>query len=483
MVLNRDKKESIFRQESLERLSSPERLDQLMQVISPMDWLAAGALCGLVAIGVVWSIVGRIPVTVEGRGVFMSPHRLVDFQSTIPGQLKSIEVRKGQCVQKDALLATINPIELRQQLQLAQQKLAQLQLQAQSSGMLSEQRLETERRAIAASRASLQQRLGDTQALTPVLKTQGLEAVQEKRRSLEQRLQDAQRLVPVMQKRLNDRQALQAEGAIPRDSVLQVEQEFIQARQTVVDIEAQLRELTVQSTQTQRQYLENLRAGGDLQAQLQELDTRSRRLDQENLESKTLRTKEMQEVTREVARLEQQIANNSRIVSPQAGCILEVNSTVGQVVQPGTRLGNMQVVGQAGTLMGISYFAVKDGKQIKPGMTVTITPETVQRERFGGVVGKVIDISPMPITKEGAVSTIGNAEMVQTLLGAEGTAIEVVAQLEADSKNASGYKWSASKGPDAKITSGTTAAIQITTEERAPITFVLPFLRELLGMK
>jgi len=41
MVFNRDsKKEGIFRQESLERLSSPERLDQLMQVLAPKDWLA-----------------------------------------------------------------------------------------------------------------------------------------------------------------------------------------------------------------------------------------------------------------------------------------------------------------------------------------------------------------------------------------------------------------------------------------------------------
>lgn len=45
---NKEEKESIFRKESLERLSSPERLDQLMQVIAPMDWLALTVLSSLV---------------------------------------------------------------------------------------------------------------------------------------------------------------------------------------------------------------------------------------------------------------------------------------------------------------------------------------------------------------------------------------------------------------------------------------------------
>lgn len=63
-----DQKHSLFRKESLERLSSPERLDQLMQVVSPKSWLPLASLGSLVVVVVVWSIYGRIPITVEGRG-------------------------------------------------------------------------------------------------------------------------------------------------------------------------------------------------------------------------------------------------------------------------------------------------------------------------------------------------------------------------------------------------------------------------------
>lgn len=36
--MNNREKNKIFREESLERLSSPERLDQLMQIIGRQDW-------------------------------------------------------------------------------------------------------------------------------------------------------------------------------------------------------------------------------------------------------------------------------------------------------------------------------------------------------------------------------------------------------------------------------------------------------------
>lgn len=64
-------KRSIFRKEALERLSSPEQLDQLMQIVTPRSWLPLTALSGLLVCGLVWSFVGRIPVTTTGRGAMV----------------------------------------------------------------------------------------------------------------------------------------------------------------------------------------------------------------------------------------------------------------------------------------------------------------------------------------------------------------------------------------------------------------------------
>lgn len=541
MVFNRDgKKEGIFRQESLERLSSPERLDQLMQVLAPKDWLALSVFGSLTILGVGWSIIGRIPITVQGRGIFLQPRQVVDLQSSIAGQLKSLNVSNGQCVKKDEVLATIEPVALQQQLRLAKEKLDKLQKQATDASLISNQRMQLEKTAIAASQESLQKSLQDTQALAPILKEKslnaiekqrvslkqrlqeaqafaptlkekGLTAIQQQRSSLQQRLKDAKALIPVLDKRLQTRRELAREGAISVDSVLEIEREYkqevqkfselaVQQKQldlietqtqqtyqqsinTIGEMQSQLQELELQSVKNEREYLENLRSINERQAQLQELNTKYKRLEQESLETFNQRNKEVQEAGREIIRLEQQLTENSRILSSQAGCILEVMATVGQVVQPGSRLGNMRVGREEKLGLAIAYFSIKDGKQIKPQMTISITPDTVQRERFGGIVGKVTAVSSLPITAEGTAALIGNSEVAKNLTGETGAAIQVTVNLETEERNPTGYKWSSSKGPNSKITPGTTATVRVTIEEQAPITFLLPFLRELVGMK
>lgn len=63
-----DKTQDLFRQESLERLSSPERLDELMTIVNLKTWLPLGTIGVLLGLGLIWSLVGRIPVTTSGRG-------------------------------------------------------------------------------------------------------------------------------------------------------------------------------------------------------------------------------------------------------------------------------------------------------------------------------------------------------------------------------------------------------------------------------
>ena len=51
----------IFRKAALERLSSPEQLDQLMQITNSKGWLALIALAIILGAALVWAIFGRIP--------------------------------------------------------------------------------------------------------------------------------------------------------------------------------------------------------------------------------------------------------------------------------------------------------------------------------------------------------------------------------------------------------------------------------------
>ena len=62
----------IFRTAALDRLSSPERLDQLIGVTTPRGWLALVSLCALIAVGLAWCIWGRVPTTVRSPGLLVT---------------------------------------------------------------------------------------------------------------------------------------------------------------------------------------------------------------------------------------------------------------------------------------------------------------------------------------------------------------------------------------------------------------------------
>ena len=58
----------MFRKVALDRLSSPEELDQLSRITSPRAWLGLAAIAGLLLVLLAWSILATIPTFVGGEG-------------------------------------------------------------------------------------------------------------------------------------------------------------------------------------------------------------------------------------------------------------------------------------------------------------------------------------------------------------------------------------------------------------------------------
>lgn len=81
--------------------------------------------------------------------VLINPHRVVQFQSPISGQLQSLNIKNGQCVKKGYILGIINPSSQKQELRQQKDKLAQLKQQAAKTSLVRQQRmqLETDARA------------------------------------------------------------------------------------------------------------------------------------------------------------------------------------------------------------------------------------------------------------------------------------------------------------------------------------------------
>jgi hypothetical protein len=126
-------------------------------------------------------------------------------------------------------------------------------------------------------------------------------------------------------------------------------------------------------------------------------------------------------------------------------------------------------------LVSVSYFPIGEGKQIQPGDRVLIVPDTINIQEFGGLEATVTEVSPTAVTEQSALKRAnGNQELAQLIYTP--ASIEVVAQLIPDPSTATGYKWSMSQGPEIKLSGEIPTTSKVLLQEKAPITYVFPFL-------
>lgn len=477
----------LIRKEVLQHQSSPKELDQLTQVVNSRAWLPLTTIGFLLFLTVIWSIFGRIPVFAEGQGILLRPRRIVQFQSPSSGLLISLNVDSGDEVDKGEIIGIVDQSELRQELQQEQNRLEDLLKQKKDTDILQKQGIEGDRQTLIQQKLNLQRSLSNALALTPVLRSSNLGATRQNRQSLEQQLQRLKKLLPALKQRRQIRRSLAEEKAISQDVLLEAEQDYLDRLAQISDLEVQLKQLSVQEAQAEQDYVENLNLIEDIKAKLKENEARQTRLSKQDLEESLDKTNKVKETKRRIEQIKLQLANRTNIISPHKGRIIEIGTVLGKTIESGMPLGTIEVEDKNASLIGVTYFADKDGKQIESGMKTQITPSVVKRERFGGITGKVTKVSPFPVTIQDMEAIIGNNDLAQSFANklteeGDGASIQVFAQLNKDANTASGYDWSSSTGPSLKMSPGTTTSVRVKIEERAPISYIIPLFRSLTGI-
>jgi hypothetical protein len=155
--------------------------------------------------------------------------------------------------------------------------------------------------------------------------------------------------------------------------------------------------------------------------------------------------------------------------SPRAGQVLELRVGEGTFVQIGTVLVSFELAQE--DLEVVLYLPAGDGKKVRPGMEVQVSPSTVSQQEHGVLLGRVKSVSDYPATVQGMYRVLGSEELVRTLSG-QGAPIEVRVELF-QANTPSGYQWSSPAGPPATIQGGTFCGATITLGQRRPISMVL----------
>lgn len=100
----------MFRKAALDRMSSPERLDQMMKITSRRGWLALVGLIALVVVALVWGIFGSVPTTVSGQGLMLREGGDSPVPALVVGQVATVDVAVGDHVVQGQVLATVRPL-------------------------------------------------------------------------------------------------------------------------------------------------------------------------------------------------------------------------------------------------------------------------------------------------------------------------------------------------------------------------------------
>lgn len=97
----------LFSKEALDKLRSPERLDNLLSVTNPISWMLLTAILIFIISIIVWSIFGAFTDKAEGMGLIMDSAGVVDIYHIAGGKVTDIYISKGDVVKNGDLIAHI----------------------------------------------------------------------------------------------------------------------------------------------------------------------------------------------------------------------------------------------------------------------------------------------------------------------------------------------------------------------------------------
>lgn len=415
----------IFRKVSLDRLSSPEQLDLLMQVTSPRGWVALLALCALVLAAIGWGVFGSIPSRVNGSCILTRPGGVREVVAPGAGRIADISVDVGDSVREGQMIARIERHDALDQIRSAEAKLHELKGQEDRLKKLNALSEEQQGAYLLDSEKNLNNRI---------------QIGEERLRSLEAKIQAQNNLLE--------------QGLITKQTLLGTKLDYANVQQEINNNRNEIRQISVRRIDSRKQ-IQN------------ELSTIAIQIN---------------ETSRNLASQMRSANETSLVYSPYNGRVVEVRLSENALVGAGAPLLAIEQTGASTTdLEAHIFIEPMDGKKVKANMDVQISPSTVKREEFGFMLGKVKTVADFPSTAQGMMRALNNDKLVEKL-AAGGAPIAVESDLIPSASTASGYKWSSPKGPDTRIESGTLCSATITVREQRPISLVIPILRGSLGL-
>lgn len=416
-------KSNPFRKEALENLSSPEKLTEVMRAVSLKNWILLLVLAILLFSALIWGIFGHLPFQVSGTGILVKGDGIVEIESLTAGEIIQVDVRPGQHVEVGERLGIMKVPYTENQLELAKSSLKEAEQNHQLL-MNSYQSLYTE-------------------------KSQSFD---EKEATLKRRLAQSQSQLKRLADIVATKDQLRQQGILTEEALIIPQKDLAEEQETHRMLENDWDQLAIDREQARQELIHNKTQN---EAEL----TRARLL---------------------FNQLNTQQAFEERLESHQNGIVTEVKARPGSIVEAHTPLFSIEPHEHDLPLELILYIPAREGKRVKAGMSVYISPSTAKREEYGYLKGRVSFVSLYPASKAAMLHHIHNESLVHTLTSDE-PVLQVTARLLPNPHTHTGYAWTNKKGPSYPIESGTLCQANVVIETHRPLHYLLPFTKQHLG--
>jgi HlyD family secretion protein len=413
----------IYRKVSLDRLSSPEDLDQALRLAGTKSWAALGAICIILLAALAWGIAGAIVTSAIGQGVLIRQGGVLNVVSRGEGIVTSLHVSPGDRISANDVIGTVAQPILEEKIHSIQEEIDHVSSERQQTFQ------------VHTSSARLQ-----------------LDAMERQRQNLSLLITEAE-----TQKEIAEEQAKSANQLLQKGLITK-EQELI-ARQKVTALIDQI---------------------ASLKLQVKQLDPQQYTIQNEPEQNDTVARDRLEVLKSELAEARKEASLAEQVVSPYGGEVLEVKVSPGGSIGAGEPVLSIQPPDSE--LEMVAYVPTANAKETKIGMPVQISPSTVKAEEFGFLRGKVVYVADYPATQAALMRVTENDALAKVFSGS-GPVTEIHVSLERKPNSPSGFAWSSAVGPHITLTSGTLCTVRIVTKQQRPISLLLPYTKQRLGLE
>ncbi len=126
-----------------------------------------------------------------------------------------------------------------------------------------------------------------------------------------------------------------------------------------------------------------------------------------------------------------------------------------------------------------------DKSSVAAGMPALVTPVGFNRTEYGGIKGQVASVAPVPSTIDGMEARVGVKSIATSIETSMVAPTLVILKLEKSNSqgviNSGGYRWSTSTDLPFKPREGSKINVEITTRYVSPLSLVLPAMKKFFG--